>query len=73
MSPPDVWTAISKSACNPWDMAAGVLLVREAAGHTCDFAGRNGMPDSGNLIAGNHFVAAAMSQGDFGAGDGKRC
>jgi myo-inositol-1(or 4)-monophosphatase len=47
---------------NPWDMAAGVLLVREAAGHTCDFAGRGGMPDSGNIIAGNHFVTAAMSK-----------
>ena len=46
---------------NPWDMAAGVLLVREAGGHTCDFAGRGGMPDSGNLIAGNHHVTAAMA------------
>jgi len=47
---------------NSWDMAAGVLLVREAGGQTCDFAGRAGMPDSGNIIAGNHFVSAAMSK-----------
>ncbi len=46
----------------PWDMAAGVLLVREAGGHCCDFAGRGGMPESGNLIAGNHLIAAAMSK-----------
>ena len=46
----------------PWDMAAGVLLVREAAGQCTDFAGRNGMPDSGNVIAGNHFIAAAMAK-----------
>ena len=46
----------------PWDMAAGVLLVREAGGQCTDFAGRNGMPASGNVIAGNHFIAAAMAK-----------
>jgi len=46
----------------PWDMAAGTLLVREAGGVVSDFAGRNGMPESGNVIAGNHFVAAAMAK-----------
>jgi myo-inositol-1(or 4)-monophosphatase len=46
----------------PWDMAAGCLLVREAGGQVSDFAGNNGMPDNGNLIAGNHFVAAAMAK-----------
>ncbi|MGN6226586.1 MAG: inositol monophosphatase family protein [Dyella sp.] len=44
----------------PWDMAAGVLLVHEAGGRYCDFAGRDGIPDSGNLIAGNLNVAKAM-------------
>ncbi len=44
----------------PWDMAAGVLLVREAGGRYCDFAGRDGIPESGNLIAGNLNVAKAM-------------
>lgn len=47
---------------NPWDMAAGVLLVREAGGQCTDFAGKAGMPENGNLIAGNHFVAAAMAK-----------
>lgn len=46
----------------PWDMAAGTLLVREAGGVVSDFAGRIGMPESGNVVAGNHFVAAAMSK-----------
>jgi len=46
----------------PWDMAAGTLLVREAGGAVSDFAGRAGMPASGNVIAGNHFVAAAMAK-----------
>jgi myo-inositol-1(or 4)-monophosphatase len=44
----------------PWDMAAGVLLVREAGGLCCDFAGRDGFPASGNIIAGNLNVAKAM-------------
>lgn len=45
----------------PWDMAAGVLLVREAGGRYCDFAGRDGIPESGNLIAGNLNVAKALT------------
>ncbi len=44
----------------PWDMAAGVLLVHEAGGRYCDFAGRDGIPASGNLVAGNLNVAKAM-------------
>jgi myo-inositol-1(or 4)-monophosphatase len=44
----------------PWDMAAGVLLVREAGGKHCDFVGRDGMPESGNLLAGNIRVVDAM-------------
>jgi myo-inositol-1(or 4)-monophosphatase len=44
----------------PWDMAAGVLLVREAGGKHCDFVGRDGMPQSGNLLAGNIKVVDAM-------------
>ena len=51
-----------ETGLNPWDMAAGVLLVREAGGQCSDFAGNAGMPENGNLIAGNHFVAAAMAQ-----------
>jgi len=44
----------------PWDMAAGCLLVREAGGNFCDFTGRDGIPDSGNLVAGNHHVSAGI-------------
>ncbi len=44
----------------PWDMAAGVLLVHEAGGRYCDFAGRDGIPESGNIVAGNLNVAKAM-------------
>jgi myo-inositol-1(or 4)-monophosphatase len=41
-------------------MAAACVLVREAGGRYCDFAGRDGMPESGNLVAGNVAVANAI-------------
>lgn len=44
----------------PWDMAAGALLVREAGGVVLDFEGDERWFDSGNVIAGNLKVAAAM-------------
>ncbi|WP_126539581.1 inositol monophosphatase family protein [Aerosticca soli] len=44
----------------PWDMAAGALLVQEAGGRYGDLAGRDGLPASGNLLAGNLPVAKAM-------------
>lgn len=45
-----------ETGLKPWDMVAGCLLVREAGGSYCDFAGREGVPESGNLIAGAHKV-----------------
>src|SRR4029077_8696080 len=44
----------------PWDMAAGCVIVREAGGHICDFAGRDGIPTGGHLTAGKHLLTAAM-------------
>ncbi len=44
----------------PWDIAAGCLLVREAGGTFTDLAGRDGLPASGHLIAGNHHLVRAM-------------
>ncbi|MDE1898854.1 MAG: inositol monophosphatase [Xanthomonadaceae bacterium] len=44
----------------PWDMAAGCLLVREAGGSYTDFAGRDGLPTSGNVVAANHKLMQAM-------------
>jgi myo-inositol-1(or 4)-monophosphatase len=49
-------------ALNIWDIAAGALLVREAGGIYGDFAGREGLPESGNIIAGNISVANAMTE-----------
>lgn len=49
-----------ENGLNVWDFAAGALMVREAGGKYCDFAGRDGLPVSGNLVAGNLGVAKAM-------------
>jgi myo-inositol-1(or 4)-monophosphatase len=37
---------------SPWDIAAGVLLVREAGGRITDLDGREGFPEGGNVLAG---------------------
>ncbi|GAA0705976.1 inositol monophosphatase family protein [Dokdonella soli] len=44
----------------PWDMAAACVLVREAGGRYCNFTGQDGLPESGNLVAGNVSVVNAM-------------
>lgn len=44
----------------PWDIAAGCLLVREAGGTFTDMAGRDGLPESGHIIAGNHYLVREM-------------
>ena len=38
---------------NSWDMAAGVVLVREAGGMVSDFAGRRRFMESGEIVATN--------------------
>ncbi|WP_101756804.1 inositol monophosphatase family protein [Oceanicoccus sp. KOV_DT_Chl] len=38
---------------NQWDIAAGVLLIRESGGLVSDFRGGNGYMESGNIVAGN--------------------
>ena len=37
----------------PWDMAAGMLLVREAGGHVTDVDGGQRMFETGSIVAGN--------------------
>lgn len=46
----------------PWDMAAGILLVKEAGGVITDMAFNDQYLESGNLIAGNPKMHQAMYQ-----------
>jgi len=38
---------------SPWDMAAGILIVREAGGFVSDCEGKDRMLESGSVVAGN--------------------
>lgn len=44
----------------PWDMAAGVLLVREAGGTVTGFDGSSFAIDSGRIVASNGLIHAEM-------------
>src|SRR5689334_22790070 len=48
---------------SPWDIAAGILIVREAGGYVTDLAGGHGMLESGDVLAANdhlHLPLAGM-------------
>ena len=54
-----------------WDIAAGMLLVREAGGRVCDYKGRGErILDAGQIVAGNMKVGpllqSAIAQSDYG-------
>jgi len=44
----------------PWDLAAGMLMVSEAGGRSMNFAGGEDCLEHGNIIAGNLKIADAM-------------
>ena len=41
---------------SPWDVAAGILLIREAGGFATDLQGRDSILDSGHVVAGNEAI-----------------
>jgi myo-inositol-1(or 4)-monophosphatase len=43
-----------------WDMAAGLLLVREAGGYVTDLDGGDAMLEKGHIVAGNEAIHAAL-------------
>ena len=44
----------------PWDMAAGILLIREAGGFASDMKGTTDIFDSGSIVAGNELIQKAL-------------
>ena len=44
----------------PWDIAAGILLIREAGGYVTDLDGRDDMFERGHLVAGNEVIHKAL-------------
>ena len=49
-----------EAGLKPWDIAAGVLLVREAGGRVCDFRGAATGPLDARGIAGRQLVAGNL-------------
>lgn len=49
-----------ESGLKPWDIAAGLLLVREAGGFVSDFNGENNFFENGTLIAGTRKVRSDL-------------
>jgi len=45
---------------SPWDIAAGHLLVREAGGFVCDYAGKDNSIWNGEVVAGNEILQKAL-------------
>ena len=43
-----------------WDIAAGMVIVREAGGYVGDFKGENNSLDSGDIVAANRKIYAAI-------------
>ena len=55
--------AYFEAGIKPWDIAAGMLLVREAGGRVCDFRGRGEkLLDGGQIVAGNLKVSDALQK-----------
>jgi len=46
----------------PWDIAAGLLMVRESGGYATDLDGAHGLPRSGDVIAANDHLHTALIQ-----------
>jgi myo-inositol-1(or 4)-monophosphatase len=45
---------------SPWDMAAGILMIREAGGFVSDREGGQDMFGSGTIVAGNELIQKAL-------------
>ncbi|SOC84653.1 myo-inositol-1(or 4)-monophosphatase [Ensifer adhaerens] len=43
-----------------WDIAAGILLIKEAGGWVSDFHGKTDMLETGGVIAGNEYIQKAL-------------
>ncbi len=46
----------------PWDMAAGLVLIREAGGFVSDMKGGQDIFDNGSVVAGNEYIHRALTE-----------
>ncbi len=52
--------ALWEAGLKPWDVAPGLLMVREAGGLVSDFAGQPGSVWNGQIVAGNETLQGAL-------------
>jgi len=52
--------ALWEAGLQPWDVAPGLLMVREAGGIVSDFAGQPGSVWNGQVVAGNETLQGAL-------------
>ncbi len=57
-----------ESDLSPWDLAAGILLVREAGGYVSEIDGGNAMLTSGSIVAANDKLHRPLAELLRGAG-----
>ena len=51
-----------ESGLNAWDIAAGIIIVREAGGFVSDLDGNKDMLKSGDIIAANDYLHDGLSK-----------
>ncbi|GLS39674.1 inositol monophosphatase [Mesorhizobium tianshanense] len=49
-----------ETGLSAWDIAAGILVIREAGGFVSDFAGGQNMLEGGSVVAGNEIIQRAL-------------
>ncbi|MBB4006681.1 inositol monophosphatase family protein [Allorhizobium taibaishanense] len=49
-----------ETGLNAWDIAAGLLLIREAGGFVSDMSGGNDSLTRGDIVAGNEYIQKAL-------------
>ena len=60
------WTAAGRydgfweSGIHPWDIAAGIVILREAGAYVSDMAGKDNMLGTGGVVAGNETIQAKL-------------
>ena len=51
-----------ETGLSPWDIAAGILLIREAGGFVSDFNGGTDMLGTNSIICGNEHIQKALAE-----------
>lgn len=49
-----------ETGLSAWDIAAGLVLIKEAGGWVSDFHGKNAMLETGSVVAGNEYIHKAL-------------